>query len=240
MRLDEFGSVSMRTDPPVDESYMRATYLLDLVDPRRTVVVNRPAGLRHANEKLYGLRFRRHMPETIVTASRADLVAFTHLHGTAVVKPTGAMGGRGIMLLRDGDPNLPSILDTVTERGRVQVMAQRFLTEVDAGDRRVIVLDGEPAGSVIRLASGLDFRCNMATGGTVKPDEIDDEVTAILDDIGPDLRRDGLWFVGLDIIGGRITEVNVTSPTGLREIHRLSGLDLADRYVEMTENLAKS
>ncbi len=238
--LSDFGIVSMRTDPPVDDAYLRATYLLDHVDPARTVVVNRPSGLRNANEKLYGLHHRNLMPETIVSADRARIREFVTRVGVGVGKPTNGMAGRGILLLRGDDPNLGSILDGLTERGRIHVMVQAFIPEVDdGGDRRVIVIDGQPVGSVVRLARSGDFRCNMATGGETRPDLIDDDVERILAELGPTLVRDGLWFVGLDVIGGYVTEINVTSPTGMREIHALCGIDVADRYVSFVEELWK-
>jgi glutathione synthase len=238
VRLEEFATVSVRPAPPVDEAYLRATYLLDHVNPAHTAVVNSPAGLRHANEKLYALNFRDVMADCIVSARRADLLAAAQRWGTAVAKPTGGMAGRGILLLRDGDPNLLSIIDTVTERAAHQVMVQRYIPEVDAGDRRVIVVNGEAVGVVNRRADGLDFRANMATGGSVEADDIDDDVARITAAVGPRLVSDGLWFVGLDVIGGYLSEVNVTSPTGLREIHAHSGIDVAARYVEFLEEIS--
>jgi glutathione synthase len=238
MPLREFATISMRTDPPVDEAYLRATWLLDYVDPRRTVVVNRPAGLRNANEKLYALNFPNDIPRCVVSSRRLDLLAFTETVGTAVIKPTGGMAGRGVLLLRDGDPNLASIIDSVTGRGAHQVMAQEYLPAVTNGDRRVILVDGVAVGSIVRTATGGDFRCNMATGGSVKADGIDD-VAELVARIGPRLRTDGLWFVGLDVIGGKVTEINVTSPTGIREIHALCGVDVAAAYIECNERLAK-
>ena len=238
MWLDEFATVAMRTDPPVNDSYLRATYILDHVDPSRSVVINRPSGLRNANEKLYAMHFQDLMPRALVSARRDDLMAFTASCGMAVIKPTAGMAGRGVMLLQEGDPNLPSIIDSLTERGTVQVMAQQFLPGVEDGDRRVILINGEPVGSIARTATGKDFRCNMATGGAVRADDIDNDVRRIVAGIGDRLRADGLWFVGLDVIAGKITEINVTSPTGLREIHALCGVDVADQYVAFNEGLS--
>ena len=236
--LDRFQAVSMRVDPPVDDNYVRATYVLDHVNPHKTKVVNDPAGLRNANEKLYTLHFRELMPETIVSADRQRIREFAHSVGKAVAKPTDGMAGRGVMLLLPDDPNLASILDVLTERGQQQIMVQAFVAEVSRGDRRVIVVDGQAVGSVTRLAQGDDFRCNMAAGGASQADQIDEDVQRIVDAVGPRLRQDGLGFVGLDVIGDRLSEINVTSPTGIREIQALSGSNPAADYIAYLERTA--
>lgn len=235
--LSDFAVVNMRTDPPVDAAYLRATYLLDHVDPTRTVVVNRPSGLRNANEKLYAFHHQGLMPESLVSADRARITEFVNRIGVTVGKPTDGMAGRGILLLRPDDVNLASIIDLMTDLGRTQVVVQAFVPEVENGDRRVIVIDGDAVGSVARLATGTDFRCNMATGARTRADVIDDDVERIVESLEPTLLRDGLWFVGLDVIGRYLSEINVTSPTGIREIHALTGIDVADRYITFLEDL---
>lgn len=232
--------VFMRTDPPVDAAYLRATFLLDLVDPARTLIVNSPAGVRNANEKLFGLRLADLMPPTLVTADRAHIRDAVRDWGRAVLKPTDAMAGRGILVLDPGDPNLASILDSATERGSVQVVVQRWIDTVDqaaAGDRRVIVVDGEPLGVIRRLAGGGDFRCNMAAGAAVVADSVSDEDRVLCARLQPHLRAHGLHFVGLDVIGGWLTEVNVTSPTGVREIDALTGSSLALEVIAWAERV---
>jgi len=221
MDLNAMSAIFMRTDPPVDASYLRATFILDLVDPTQTLVINSPSGLRDANEKMFGLHFPELGPPTVVTADRDRIREVLRRWGAAVLKPTDGMGGRGIMLLSPGDLNLNSILDTATVRGRDHIVIQQYIPAVSFGDRRVIVLDGEPVGAVCRVAAGAEFRCNMATGAQVVADSVterDREICAVL---GPALVRRGLYFAGIDVIGGYLTEVNVTSPTGLREIDAL-------------------
>lgn len=234
-RLSDAAVLFMRTDPPVDAAYLRATYLLDLVDESQTLVVNSAAGVRNANEKLFGLHVPELMPPSVVTADRAQLVETVRTWGHAVLKPTDGMAGRGILVLQPDDPNLVSILDSATERGQTQVVVQQWIDGVDAGDRRVIVLDGIPIGVVRRVATGDDFRCNMATGAAPVADTVTDEDRALCERLAPYLELHGLRFVGLDLIGGWLTEVNVTSPTGVREIDALSGTQLAHQIIEWAE-----
>ncbi|MFC0454646.1 glutathione synthase [Rhodococcus jostii] len=229
--LDTAAAVFMRTDPPVDADYLRATYILDLVDPACTLILNSPSGLRDANEKLFALRFPELGPPTLISADHTEIIESVQSWGRAVLKPTDGMAGRGIMLLSPGDPNLHSILDTATERGTKHVVVQQFIPAVSAGDRRVIVLGGAPVGAVRRIAEGDEFRCNMAAGASVEIDTVTENDRRICKTLGPELVRRGLHFVGIDIIGSRLTEVNVTSPTGIREIDALSGTHLATRTV---------
>lgn len=234
--LDDVDVVLMRTDPPVDADYLRATYLLDQVD-RRVAVVNAPEGLRAANEKLFILRFPELVPDTVVTADVGEAEATVRRWGRAVLKPTDGMAGRGILRLCPEDPNIRSILETATVRGRSQVVVQRYVEEASQGDRRIIVLDGEPVGVVRRVAAPGEFRCNMAAGAAVVADEVtplDKQICAVL---APELARLGLVFTGIDVIGDRLTEVNVTSPTGLREIDALSGTRLPLLVVEYLERV---
>lgn len=235
-RLDDAAAIFMRTDPPVDAQYLRATYLLDLVDTERTLLINSPSGLRHANEKLFALRLPEVGPPTLVTADRGHIRDTVGVWGRAVVKPTDGMAGRGILILDPGDPNLASILDTATERGARQVVVQQWLDASVEGDRRVIALDGKPIGAVRRVARAGDFRCNLATNARAVADAVTDLDRAICARLAPLLREYGLPFVGLDLIGDRLTEVNVTSPTGLREIDALSGSHLAADILAWVED----
>jgi glutathione synthase len=229
--LNDVAAVFMRTDPPVDTNYLRATFILDLVDPTGTLLVNAPAGLRDANEKMFALRLPELGPDTAVSADRDDIINIVEQWGTAVLKPTDGMGGRGILLLRSDDTNLHSILDTATVRGRDHVVVQKYISAAN-GDRRVIVLNGQPLGALRRVATGTEFRCNMATGAAVFEDEVSDRDREICAVLGPELVSRGLYFAGIDVIGGLLTEVNVTSPTGIREIDALSGTRLAGDIID--------
>ena len=234
-RLDEFDAVFMRTDPPFDAAYLSATYVLDLVDPLRTLMVNSPAGLRNANEKLFGLRVPELGPPTLISGDVKTITDRVHAWGKAVLKPIDAMAGRGILVLDPADPNLCSILETATARGAVRVVVQQWIDEVVSGDRRIIVVDGEPVGAVRRVACGDDFRCNMAAGAVTVADTVTDDDRRICKGLAPHLRAHGLIFVGIDVIGGLLTEVNVTSPTCIREIDALSGTDLAGDLLDCVE-----
>ena len=233
--LDQADVLLMRTDPPVDTRYLRATYLLDCVDPRRTLLINDPRGLREANEKLFTLRFAGLVPDTLVSASLAELAGAVRCWGRAVLKPTDAMAGRGILMLRPDDVNLRSALEISTDRGRNQVILQRWVPAAADGDRRVIVLDGEPVGGIRRVAVAGEFRCNMAAGAAVLADSIGARDKEICDALRPELARLGIVLAGIDVIGDYLTEVNVTSPTGVREIDALCGAGLARLIVEHIE-----
>lgn len=234
--LDHADAVLMRTDPPVDDEYLRATYLLDYVDPRHTLLINAPSGLREANEKLFTLRFGELIPDTVISADLRELSATVSEWGRAVLKPTDAMGGRGILLLRPDDLNLHSVLEISTGRGRCQVILQRWVPAATDGDRRVIVLDGEPVGVIRRVAVAGEFRCNMAAGAAVLADSVSARDKEICDILRPELTRLGIVLAGIDVIGDRLTEVNVTSPTGIREIDASCGTSLAELIVEHIEH----
>ena len=233
--LEEFDGVWLRTDPPVDTAYLYATYLLDYVDPAKTLVLNSMAGIRAANEKMYALQFGAVIPQTIVSQDKGVIRAFVERQGKAVMKPLGGMGGEGILFLQSGDPNFNSMVDISTHKGTLPVMVQQFLPEAANGDKRVILIDGEPVGAVNRIPTGSDFRGNMAVGGRVAQvpvTERDREIAALL---APRLKEDGLYFVGIDVIGGYLTEVNVTSPTGIREIDRLDEVSIGKQAIAWIE-----
>lgn len=222
-RLDlaQVDAVLIRTDPPFDSAYLHLTLLLDLVADD-TLVINSPRGLRDANEKLFALRFPSVIPPTIVSADAGVLVEFAQAQGGAVLKPIDGHGGRGVMALRPGDANGPSIIDTLTDRGRTPVMAQRFLDNVTAGDKRILLLDGEPLGAILRLPTDADFRANICVGGQTVATNLDDADRRIIAAVTPELQAHGLHFVGLDVVDGHLTEVNVTSPTGIRQLAQLT------------------
>ncbi|MEH1900412.1 MAG: glutathione synthase [Nostoc sp.] len=233
--LETMDAVFMRTDPPVNDSYLYATYILDYIDQNKTLVINSPSGIRGANEKMYALQFTKAIPETIVSADKQFIRQFVEAKGAAVLKPLGNKAGEGILFLQSGDRNFNSIVELSTLQGRVPVMVQTYLPEAKAGDKRIILLNGEPIGALNRLSSGTDFRNNMATGGTVAQTEITPREYEICTQLAERLRQDGLIFVGIDVIGGYLTEVNVTSPTGIREIDRLDGTRLGYQVIQWIE-----
>lgn len=229
--LQDFAAVWMRKDPPVTTAYLYATYCLDYVDARSTLVINSPQGLRQANEKMYGLQFPSVIPKTIVSQTKSQIRQFVQEEGQAVLKPLGGKAGEGILFLQAGDRNLNSMIEISTERGTLPVMIQEYLPAAKDGDKRIILLDGEPIGAVNRIPTGDEFRGNMATGGRVAVTDINERDRQICAELAPALKRDGLFFVGIDVIGGYLTEVNVTSPTGIREIDRLTHQRLGDRVI---------
>jgi glutathione synthase len=216
--LEDMDAVFMRTDPPVTTAYLYATYILDYIDPQKTLVLNHPAGLRNANEKMYGLQFTNVIPETIVSQHKSEIRAFTEKQGMAVLKPIGGKAGEGILLLKPDDPNFNSLIELSTQQGTLPTIVQTYLPAAREGDKRIVLLNGEPIGAINRVPSGNEFRGNMAVGGRVVKTEITDREQEICSTVAPKLREDRLYFVGLDVIGGYLTEVNVTSPTGIREV----------------------
>ena len=233
--LAEVGAVFIRTDPPFDRGYLYATLLLERARGK-TLIVNDPRGLRDANEKLYALEFPEWTPRTLVTSDRDRIHAFVaEVGGRAVIKPLDGAGGVGVMALTAGDKNARPIADAVTFEGRRLAMVQEFLPDVTAGDKRVLLLDGEPLGAILRVPRADDLRSNIHVGGSVVPTALTAREEDMVRAIGPRLRADGLFFVGLDVIGERLTEVNVTSPTGIQELSRFTGERKSDRVIAWAE-----
>jgi glutathione synthase len=229
--LEAMDAVFMRTDPPVTIAYLYATYILDHLDPSKTLVINSPSGIRAANEKMYALQFTKAIPETIVSQDKQVIREFVEQQGMAVIKPLGGKAGEGILLIEASDRNFNSLIEISTQ-GKTPIMVQAYLPAAKEGDKRIILLNGEPIGAVNRIPTGKEFRGNMAVGGRAAQVEITERDRQICQQVAPAVRRDGLVFVGIDIIGGYLTEVNVTSPTGIREIDRLDGVRLGDRVIE--------
>lgn len=228
-------AVLIRTDPPFNDGYLYTTHLLELVRGK-TLVVNDPRGLRDANEKLYAMHFPDVMPRTIVTHHATHVREFVRrVGGRTVIKPLDGAGGRGVMILDQGDLNFNAIIETVTEDGKRFAMVQEFLPAVREGDKRILLLDGEPLGAILRVPRADEARSNIHVGGRVEPAELSAADKAIVERVAPRLRSDGLYFVGLDVIGGRLTEVNVTSPTGIQELSRFAGTDPEGRVLTWIE-----
>jgi glutathione synthase len=237
LALDEEVDVAFqRTDPPVDTDYVTATQILALC--RRTLVLNRAEGLLAANEKLYALHFPDLMAETTVARKIPQLLDFMEkLGGEMIVKPLHGKGGEGVFYLRRDDRNLNSLLEQCTGFGTRWTMAQRYIPDVRRGDKRILLVDGEPIGAVLRVPREGEVRSNLHVGGRPERTSLDDADRAIIDAVAPSLRRDGLFFVGLDVIGGYLTEVNVTSPTGVQEINALENTRLEARILDGVEAL---
>ena len=237
--LEEMDAVFMRTDPPVTVPYLYATYILDYINPETTLVVNTPSGIRMANEKMYALQFEEVIPETIVSQDKSVIRKFLEEKGTAVLKPLGGKAGEGILFLDKSDRNFNSLVEISTKQGREPVMVQTYLPAAKDGDKRIILLDGKAIGAVNRIPTGNEFRGNMAVGGRVAQTDITEQEQKICAVVGPKLQQDGLYFVGIDVIGGYLTEVNVTSPTGIREIDRLNGTRLGEEVIAWVETHGK-
>ncbi len=231
-RLAAFDVVLMRKDPPLDVSYLHATWILDHARGK-TLLVNDPRGLRELNEHLAVLRFPHLTPPTIVTRSADKLRAFqAEQGGTIVVKPVDGFGGLGIFVVKAGDPNASSILETSTGAGMRWTLAQTYLPEAVQGDKRIVLVDGEPIGAVLRVPATAEARGNLHVGGTAVKTELDERDRAIIAEIAPFLREHGQVLVGLDVIGGMLTEINITSPTGIQHISRLDQRNAAGAVLD--------
>ena len=221
--LATFDVILMRQDPPFDLAYITATHLLEHVYPG-TLVVNDPASVRNAPEKLFATLFPELMPPTLITSRPDDIRAFRREHRDIIVKPLYGNGGAGVFHLRPDDDNLNSLLEMCGQLWREPLMVQRYLPEVREGDKRIILVDGEAAGGVARIPAEGDARANFHAGGAPRKTTLTARDREICEALGPVLRDQGLVFVGIDVIGGWLTEINVTSPTGIQEIDRLDGV----------------
>ncbi len=224
--LAEVDVVLLRQDPPFDLAYITSTHLLELL-PREVLVVNDPASVRNAPEKLFVMRFPHLMPPTLITRDRKAIEAFRERHGQVVMKPLYGHGGAAVFKLGPKDPNFGSLYDMFAATFREPFVVQRFLPAVSLGDKRIILVDGVALGAVNRVPAENDIRSNMVRGGAAAATELTPREREICDTIGPELKRRGLVLVGIDVIDGNLTEINVTSPTGIRAIKRLGGPDLA-------------
>ena len=226
----------MRTYPPVVSEYSHETQVLGLAQAAGALVVNDPQGLRDCNEKLAALQFPECCPPTLVSRDAAALKAFVGEHGQAVLKPLDGMGGRSIFRAAAGEPNLNVILETLTDGGRSLAMAQRYLPEIATGDKRILLVDGEPVDYCLaRIPQGDEFRGNLAAGGRGEARPLTDRDRWIAARVGQEMKRRGMLFVGLDVIGDWLTEVNVTSPTCIREIDKAYGLNIAGLLFDAIE-----
>ncbi len=236
LALHELDVVLMRKDPPFDMNYVYTTYLLELAEARGTLVVNRPDALRDANEKLFTAWFPEVTPASLVTSEQRRLRGFLDAHGDIVVKPLDGMGGASVFRVQRGDPNVGVILETITENQHRLAMAQVFIPQISEGDKRILLIDGEPIPyALARIPAPGETRGNLASGGRGESHPLSDHDRAICSHVAPKLVEKGLIFVGLDVIGDYLTEINVTSPTCIRELERDTGIDIAGKLMDSIE-----
>ncbi|MBZ3693876.1 glutathione synthase [Phyllobacterium calauticae] len=232
--LSEMDVVLLRQDPPFDMNYITTTHLLERIHPK-TLVVNDPAWVRNSPEKIFVTEFPDLMPDTLITKDPQEIVAFRKEFGDIILKPLYGNGGAGVFHLADGDRNLTSLLEMFGQMFREPIIAQRYLKDVRAGDKRIILIDGEPVGAINRVPSESDARSNMHVGGRAEKTELTEREREICAHIGPSLRERGFILVGIDVIGDYMTEINVTSPTGIREVKRFGGADIAALFWDAVE-----
>ncbi len=225
--LRDMDVVLLRQDPPFDLAYITATHLLEMVHPH-TLVVNDPASVRNAPEKIFVLNFPQLMPPTLISRDKDEINAFRAEHGDVVMKPLHGHGGSAVFKIAQKDPNFGSLFDMFSVTWREPWVIQRFLPKVTLGDKRIILVDGVAKGAVNRVPAENDIRSNMVRGGSPKDTQLSDREQEICATIGPELKKRGLVFVGIDVIDGNLTEINVTSPTGLRAIKNVGGPDIAE------------
>ena len=232
--LSTLDVVWLRQDPPFDMAYLTTTYLLDML-PATTLVVNNPTAVRANPEKLYIARFPDLVPPTLVTRNVAHIKAFREKHQDIIVKPLYGNGGAGVFHVKPDDENLGSLLEMFLQGSREPIVVQAYLKDVRQGDKRIILVDGEPVGAINRVPQEGEARSNMHAGGTPEPSKLTERDLEICAAIGPDLKARGLIFAGIDVIGNYLTEINVTSPTGLQEIRRFDGVALEKKIWDAIE-----
>lgn len=231
--LSDLQLILMRKDPPFDGEFIYSTYILERAEKEGVIVANNPQSLRDCNEKVFATEFPHLMSPTTVTRRPDLLKAFHAEHEDVIFKPLDGMGGSSIFRLKKDDPNVSVIIETLTDHGQQQIMAQRFIPEITSGDKRILIIDGEAIPfTLARIPAEGETRGNLAAGGSGITMALTEKERAIAEEIGPKLKAKGLYFVGLDVIGDYVTEINVTSPTCVREISRDSGIDIADQLIE--------
>ena len=236
-RLSALEAILMRKDPPFDTEYIYSTYILERAEEQGALIVNRPQGLRDMNEKVYTAWFPQCCAPTLITRDMKDMESFLQEHGKIVCKPLDGMGGRSIFVLERADRNMNVVFETLTDYGRRFAIAQRYIPDIiETGDARVLLIDGEPVPyALARIPLPSDNRGNLAAGARGVGRPLNDRDRWLAAQIGPTLAAKGMLFVGLDVIGGYVTEINVTSPTGIRELDRQFGIDIGDRLIQALE-----
>ena len=232
-----FDAILIRKDPPFDMNYVYSTYLLEIAEKQGTPVLNRPSSIRDCNEKLFALEFASCCPPHIVSSNTESLRAFYEDNNDVIFKPLGGMGGQSIFRATPKEHNLSVILETLTQNGRVQTMGQKFIPEISKGDTRIIMLNGEPIPfGLARIPATGETRGNLAAGGTGEGRELSERDLFICSEIGETLRNKGLYFVGIDVIGDYLTEINVTCPTCVVELNKIFDLDIGNDYITFIED----
>jgi len=240
INLSELDAILMRKDPPFDNQYIYSTYILEQAEREGCLIVNKPASLRDCNEKVFATQFPQCCPPVLVSSSSQELKAFHELHGDVIFKPLDGMGGSGIFRCRKNDPNVNVIIETLTELGKGYIMAQQFIPDIRNGDKRVLVVNGEPIPYCLaRIPAEGETRGNLAAGGTGVAQALSERDQWIVDQVAPTLVEKGLIFVGLDIIGDYLTEINVTSPTCVREIDKAFDTNIGEKLILAVESLLK-
>ena len=236
--LASMDAVLMRKEPPFDMEFIYSTYLLEMAEKEGVSILNRPSSIRDCNEKLYALQFPQCCPPHLVSRDPAMLKAFHEEHKDVIFKPLDGMGGSSIFRVAENDPNLNVIIETLTDYGKRQTMAQKFIPEIVEGDTRILLINGEPVPfGLARIPAKGETRGNLAAGGTGVTRQLTDRDRWICDQIGPDLKARGLHFVGIDVIGDYLTEINVTCPTCIREISKAHNIDIAGDYMDFIEGI---
>ncbi len=232
--LSEMDVILLRQDPPFDMNYITTTHLLERIHPK-TLVVNDPAWVRNSPEKIFVTEFPDLMPETLITKDLQEVLKFRKEFGDIIIKPLYGNGGAGVFHLTTDDRNLTSLLEMFGQMYREPFIAQRYLKDVRSGDKRIILIDGEPVGAINRVPAESDARSNMHVGGRAEATDLTEREKEICARIGPSLKERGFILVGIDVIGDYMTEINVTSPTGIREIKRFGGADIAQLFWDVVE-----
>lgn len=235
---EQVDAIFIRTDPPFDNEYLMATWLLNRL-PKRVMLINNPSGIRTVNEKIWATQFTAAVPPTMVSLNKHDLLDFLKEEPDAIAKPTNGFGGRSVFHIHPGQGNTNVILETLTANWTQEVILQRYVPDSKDGDKRILLLNGEPLGAVLRKHSADDHRNNFFAGGKPLATEITKRDLEIIAMLKPELQKLGLYFVGIDVIGNYLIEVNVTSPTGLQEMNRLYNASLQDKVISFVEQLIK-
>jgi glutathione synthase len=236
IELSELNVILMRKDPPFNMDYIYATYILGMAEKFGVLVVNRPASLRNANEKLFALEFPQCIPPTLVSSQATKIKEFVTRHDAVILKPLGGMGGSSIFRTDKTDQNINVIIETLTDNGKRLIMAQRFIPEIKQGDKRILLIDGEAVPyALARIPQQGDVRANLATGGVGQGIPLSERDQWICAQVGPRLKQEGLMFVGLDVIGDYLTEVNVTSPTCIRELDSQYDINISSLLMDCIE-----